>query len=112
MSAAILLPTGLIRLSAERFFLAIADCLNAIGGDASSYERILDGAGAIVAQCQVVLRRTTLVAVCLKRKADARVLLQESDVRLNRGLLARADIRLVVIEIDILDALSEELLVC
>src|SRR5512146_2664288 len=47
--AAILLPALLVRLVAERLFLAIADGLDAVGADAGLHQRVLHRVGAVVA---------------------------------------------------------------
>ena len=61
--AAVQLPALLIRFRAERFFLAIADHADAILCHARADQRGLCRVSAVLAQRQVVLVRTPLVAV-------------------------------------------------
>src|ERR1700674_1486963 len=110
MPAAVLLPTGLVGFAAERLLLAVADRLDAAGADASLGQRTLHGTGSAVAQCQVVLRGSALVAVSIDREVDVGMLLEEIDIRLQRTSLVSANIGLVVIEVDVLHALREQLL--
>src|SRR5580704_4779261 len=110
MATAVLLPTGLVRFSAERLLFAVADGLDIAGADPSSHQRALHGAGTAVAQSQVVLGGSALVAVSLNREVDVGMLLQESDIRLHRTLLVPSKIGFVVIEVDVLDVLREQLL--
>lgn len=107
MTTAVLLPTGLVGFSAERLLLAVADRLDAAGTDATLRQRALDGACSTVAQCQVVLGGSALIAVSLNHEVDVGMLLQESDIRLQRTLLIRANVGFVVVEINILDVLRE-----
>src|SRR5437016_937438 len=51
----VLLPARLVGLGAERLFFAVADGLDAGSIDAALRQGILHGAGAAVAQSQVVL---------------------------------------------------------
>ena len=74
---AILLPAGFVRFGAERFFLAVADRLDAIAAHAALNEGILYRVGAIRAQRQVVFSGAALVAVSLNRDVDVGMLLQE-----------------------------------
>ena len=63
VTAAILLPAGLVRLGAERRFLALGDDGDAIGGDTEADQVGLDGVGAAIAERQVVFGGAALVAV-------------------------------------------------
>src|SRR5712692_1533155 len=110
MAAAVLLPASFVAFRAERFFLAVADRLDAAGTDGSGCERILHRRGALVAESQVVLRRPALVAVSLNRDIDVGMLVQEHYVGLNRALLVGANVRLVIIEVNVLHALGEQFL--
>src|SRR5262245_2504384 len=103
MPAPVLLPTILVRFGAERFFLAIADCLDAAGADARLDERVLHGVGAIGSEREVVLGGAALVAVSFDGYVEICMLLQELRIALNGRLLVAADIGLVIIEVDILD---------
>ena len=105
MAAPVLLPALLIRFGAERLFLAVADGLDVVGGNASLDQRVTDGIRAAVAQSQVVLGRSALVAVSLYREGDVGMLLQERDIALQRRLLVGIDIALVIVEVDVLHGL-------
>src|SRR6266699_2200574 len=61
MAAAVLLPASLVVFNAERFLLAEADGIHAIGGDAERYEIFFHGGGATVAEAEVVFGRAALV---------------------------------------------------
>ena len=65
VAAAVLLPAGLVALGAEGRLLALADHLDAIGGDAQAHQVALHRIGAAFTEAQVVLRRAALVAVAL-----------------------------------------------
>src|SRR5579863_1813725 len=110
MATAVLLPTGLIGFSAERLLLAVADRLDVAGADATLRQRALHRACSAVAQGQVVLGRPALVAVSLDHEVDFGMRRKERDIRLQRTLLVRANIRFVVFEVDVLDVLREQFL--
>src|SRR5437660_11362302 len=65
MAAAVLLPASLVVFHAERFLLAEADGIHAIGGDAERYEIFFHGGGATVAEAEVVFGRAALVTMTL-----------------------------------------------
>src|SRR5271167_419080 len=111
MAPAIALPAGLVGFGAERLLLAVADRLNVAGADAALGQGALHGTRSTVTQSQVVLGRPALVAVSLDREADVGMLLEESDIGLQRTSLVSANIRFVVIEVDVLHVLREQLLV-
>ena len=92
MATPILLPASFVGFGAERLLLAVADRLDIVGADATLHQRVLHGVRAAVAQSQVVLRRPALVAVSLDREVDVGMLLEESDICLQRTLLVRANI--------------------
>src|SRR5277367_3390359 len=110
MATAILLPTSLGGLVAERLLLAVADRLNVAGADAALRQGALHRACPAVAQRQVVFGGPALVAVSLDHEVDVGMLREESDIGLQRRLLVSADIGLVVIEVNVLDVLREQLL--
>src|SRR5580700_5221854 len=70
---AILLVTLFGRSSAERLFLAVADCFHAIGRDTQGHQELLCRRRAPVAQSQVVLRRTALVAMTFDNNFQLRI---------------------------------------
>src|SRR5690349_10099585 len=107
MATAVLLPASFIALCAEGLLFAVADGLDAAGIDAGGSQRILDCAGALVTQSQVVVRRSAFVAVSFNREVHIGMLIEELSIGLNRGLLIGANIGLVVIEVDVLDILRE-----
>src|SRR5579862_5411617 len=105
MAAAILLPATLVRLGAERLFLAHRHGLDSISGDSGLNQRILDRVGATGAERKVVFSRPAFVAVSFNRDVDVRMLLQESGISTQRALIAGANIVLVVIEEDVFNIL-------
>src|SRR3954466_7004614 len=101
MCTAVLLPARFVRFIAERLFFAVADGLDAPRGNAGLRKRVAGGAGAAVAQCQVVFGRATLVAVPLDRELPVGMLLQECGARSDLLLRVSTDRVGVVIEEDI-----------
>src|ERR1700686_3928772 len=110
VSAAVLLPAAFVRLGAERLLLAVADGLNTITANSSLDERVLHRVRAAGAEGKVIFGRAALVAVSLDRDVDVGVLLQELCIALQRALLVRAHIILVVIEVNVLYVSREEFL--
>src|SRR5271170_683121 len=110
VAAAILLPATFSRLGAERFLLAVADRLDAIATNSSLNERILHRVRAVGAQGEVIFGRAAFVAMSLDRDADVGMLLQEWSITLQRALVGRAYVVLVVVEENILHILCEQLL--
>jgi len=111
VDAPVPLPAGLIVFRAYRALLAIADQRELTGGDSHLDEEILSGRGPSVAQRQVVLSRTPLVAVSLNGELVVRVVRQDVP-KLGRigfqGLQGiGADGGLVVVEIGILNLRQE-----
>src|SRR5579864_1564970 len=107
MPAAVLLPAGLVRLGAERLFLAVADGLDPAGVHAGPNQRVLYRVRAPVSQSQVVLGGAAFVAMPLNRELDVRMLVQELRVALHRRLLVRANRVRVVVKEHVLDAARE-----
>src|SRR5258708_17659551 len=101
VAAAILLPARFVVLVAEGLFLAEADGADAIGGDAQGNEILLDGAGAAIAEREVVFGGPALVAMAFNGHANLRVVAQA--VGGFGELLAgiRANVSLVGIDISI-----------
>src|SRR6267378_168745 len=77
VAAAILLPARFVVLVAEGLFLAEADGADAIGGDAQGNEILLDGAGAAIAEREVVFGGAALVAVAFDGHAKLRIVAKE-----------------------------------
>src|ERR1700678_2046377 len=111
MATAILRRTGFVGFLAERLLHTVADRLDVACTDPRLHQRALDTARTTVAQSQVVLSGSAFVAVSLDNEVNIGMLRQESDIRLNRTLLIRTNIRFVVIEVNVLDVLREQLLV-
>src|SRR5207302_10947541 len=98
--AAILRPTRLGLLVANRPLLAIADDRDAIGLDALGDEIVHRRLRAPLAERQVVLVGAALVAVALDQQEVVGVRLQPRRVRIEGLGVLGADIVLVKIEID------------
>src|SRR5437016_4447029 len=111
MTAAVLLPAGLVALHAEGLLLAEADGAEAVGRNTQRNEVLLDGGGAAIAEAQVVFRGTTLVAVAFDGHLESRIVFQE--IRGLRKCLASVgtNVRLVVVEISVAHFSQEELIV-
>ena len=76
--AAILLPAGLVALTAERFLLAVADDLDPAGCDPGLNQSFTGCVGAIIAKRKVVVGGTAFVAMPLDGEADRRVRLKNA----------------------------------
>src|SRR5208282_4345535 len=111
VAAAVLLPTGFVVFQAERFLLAVADCLDTAGVHSGRGQGILHRTGALVSQGQIVLGRAAVIAMSLDRKVDVGMLVEKKHVGLYGSLLIGAYVGLVVVEINVLDALTEQILV-
>src|SRR5229473_1720798 len=109
VAAAVLLPAGLVALRAERFFLAEADGGHAVGRAAQRDEVLLHGAGAAIAERQVVFRGAALVAVAFDGHAKLRVVAQELGGLSERLASVRANVRLVEVEVGIANFIEEDL---
>src|ERR1035441_7800457 len=100
--AAVLLPARLVVIGALRTFLAVADGLQLVARNTQLGQEFLGGGGAPVAESQVVLGRTALVAMALDGDAGVREAgddgLQGVGVLGQRGAGIFADIVLVVVE--------------
>src|SRR4051812_3132075 len=73
VAAAILLIAVFGRLHTEGLFFAEADGIDAIGGDAQRDQVLLGGAGAAIAESEVVFGGTALVAMAFNGDALGRV---------------------------------------
>ena len=108
MPAAILLPAGLVVIAAKLLLLTEADRVQPIGGDPQRHEILLDGAGAAVAEREVVLRRTALIAVTFNGDAHLRVIAQElSGLREGFASIA-ANVGFVKVKVSVAHFLQEE----
>src|ERR1041385_5511444 len=108
MTTAVLLPALLVGFSAERLFFAKAQRLDTVGCNPGLRERSFHRIGTAVTQGNVVVGRSTLVAVAFDGDLDSCVLLQEINVTLQGGLLIGANVRSVVVEVDVLHLLGEQ----
>src|SRR5438046_729982 len=99
VSPAVPLPASLVRLRTRRTFLAIADRLEPVGGYARLYEEVACGRRAPVAQAQVVLGRTALVAVALHVDGGAREVGEDAFHRLGVATERRARVVADVVRI-------------
>src|SRR5579884_4459606 len=77
VAAAVRLPALLVVLGAEGLFLAIADGVQAVGGNPQRNEVLLYRIRAAVAKREVVLGRAALVAVAFNRHLHLRIVAQE-----------------------------------
>src|SRR5229473_2934572 len=111
MAAAVLLPAGLGALHAEGLFLAEAHGADAVGGDAERYDVLLHGAGAAVAQAQVVFSGPALVAVAFDDHFEARIAFQEIGGFRERGASIGTNVGFVVVEIGVAHFTQEKFVV-
>ena len=111
MATAILLPASFVAFGAEWFFFAVADRLDPAGVDTGRGESALHGTGTRIAQSQIVIGGTALVAVSFNRNVYVWMLIEELRVGLDRALLVPAKIRLVIVEVNILHILAEQVFV-
>ncbi len=88
-------------LGADRALLTVAHEREAVGSDALGDQIIDRGLGATLAECEVVLVRAALVAVTLDEHERVAVRAQPRRARLERLGGVEADVRLVVIEVDV-----------
>src|SRR5215469_15078672 len=113
MRPAVLLPAGFVLLGTLRAFLAVADGLETVTRNAKADQEILSGAGAAVAQPEVVLGRTALIAVAFHHDRSAGEIGQDAleRSRVARQCVARvgADVALVIVEISVLHVAQEPL---
>src|SRR5437773_305847 len=98
--AAVLRPGGLVVSVHERPFLAPRLGLDAARVDAVTHEVLLARLGAPVAEREVVFVRAALVAVPVDPDAEVGVGLQDGDLLVERPGVVRANVRLVVVEMD------------
>src|SRR6266852_1058304 len=109
VAAAILLPAGFVALGAEGLFFAEADGAEAIGGDAQGDEILLDGAGAAIAEREVVFGGAALVAVAFDGHAKLRIVAQEVSGLGKRFASVRANVGLVEVEIGVANFFPDEI---
>src|SRR6478752_186010 len=110
MIAAVLLPAILVRVSALRLFLAVADGLERVRADAILLQGLLGSVGTAFTQSQVVLGGTAVIAVAFNLYAPA-LLLDQLCGLCQRLLRIRTQVRLVIVEENVFDHLGKELIV-
>src|SRR6266581_1713688 len=98
--APVLRPGGFVMSVHERLLLAPGLRLDATRVDPVAHEVLLRRLGAAVAERQVVLVRAALVAVAADADLELRVRLQNGDLLVEGPGVLRADVRLVVVEVD------------
>src|SRR5215470_9285702 len=77
MAAPVLLPTGLVTLHAERFFLAEAHRAHTVGANSLGNKELLHCCCAPITERKVIFRRPTLVAMAFNCHSGLRVVAQE-----------------------------------
>src|ERR1700689_2804846 len=107
MRTAIPLPALLSVFLADRFFLAVADRLHAIGADAQRFQELLGRVGAPLSKAQVVLGRAALVAIALKFDLYLSIRAQVLGGFRQRIARVATNVGLVQIKIDIVNVLVE-----
>src|SRR5215831_3962832 len=110
MIAAVLLPAILVRISALRLFLAVADGLERVRANTILLQDLLGSVRTAFTQSQVVLSGTALVAVAFNLYAPA-LLLDQLRSLCQRLLRIRTQVSLVVVEENVFDHLGKELIV-
>src|SRR5689334_23501817 len=108
--AAVLLPAILVRVSALRLFLAVADGLERVRADTILLQGLFGGVRAALTQSQVVLGGTAVIAVAFNLYFPALLLDQLRSLRQSL-LRIRTQVRLVIIEENVFDHLGKELIV-
>src|SRR6266851_1345506 len=111
VAAAVLLPAGFVVLVAEGLFLAETDRGQPVGGNAQRNEVLLHGAGAAIAERQVVFRGAALVAVAFNGHAKLRIVAQKLGGLGERLASVGANVGLVEVEIGIAHFISEDFVV-
>ena len=94
------MPARFVVDGGKRFFLAIANGLDAAGADTLDDERLYQGAGAIGAEGEVVFFRSAVVAVALDHDVDVGMLDEELGICRRRSLVADAQVVTIEIEED------------
>jgi hypothetical protein len=112
VAAAILLVALFRGLHAKGFFLAEADRVYALGGDSKGDQVLLDGAGAAIAQSEVVFGRTALVAMTLDRHPLCWIAAQVAGSLGQSSACVGPDIRLVKVEKSVADFSNKDFVLC
>src|SRR5439155_26083240 len=96
----VLRPRRLVMAVDQRFLLAPRLRLDPARIDAVAHEVLLGGLRPAIAESQVVLVRAALVAVTADADPQLRVRLQNRHLLIERAHIVRADVRLVIVEMD------------
>ena len=108
VAAAILLIAVFGRLHTEGLFFAEADGIDAIGGDAQRDQVLLGGAGAAIAESEVVFGGTALVAMAFNGDALGRVVAEILGGFAESGASVGANVGLVEVKVSVADFLGED----
>src|SRR2546423_4480608 len=108
MAPAVLLPAALVVLAAELLFLAEADGVQSVGGNAQRDEVLLDGARAAIAKREVVFGGTALVTMTFNGDAHLRIIAQEFGGLPEGFASIGANVPLIEVKIGIAHFLEEE----
>src|SRR6266852_90299 len=103
--APVLLPAILGLRVADRGVLTERERAQAAGFDSALDQRVTHGLDAAIAELLVVVVGPALVGVAVQHELDVRVVLRGRDDRVDLRGLRRADVRLVEVEQDALEAL-------
>src|ERR1700743_2437605 len=95
LSPAILLPAAFIFFAAELALFPVAHGADTALGNPGRHQRGLGGGGAGFAECQVVFRGATLIAISADHDLDGRVLREVTRRDLDRSLSVGADVEAV-----------------
>jgi hypothetical protein len=107
MAAAVCLPAFLVALGAERLFFAVADGVQAVGGDTELHQVILDGSSAAIAEDQVVFSGAAFVAMAFDGGLDLRMAAEEFGGFAKSLAGISADIGFVKVEVRVFHFLQE-----
>ena len=105
--AAVLVPALFIVGGAEGLLLAEADDLDTARGYAIQHQGIAHGFGAVLAECDVVLLGTAVIAMASENDPDVRMLFEEARILFDDRTISGRESVGVVIEVDILDCCSK-----
>src|SRR5688572_1322173 len=101
MGAAVLRPRGLVARGIEGPFLSIGDGGQPVSGDAEVDEIVAGGAGALLAEGEVVIGGPALVAVALDGDFRRAMVLHPQRMFLEDAPRLVGEASLVVVEVDV-----------
>src|ERR1700733_14362550 len=108
---AILLPAGLVGLGAELLFLAVAHGADAIWTDSPIDQSLLGRVGTVLAQGEVIFRRSAVIAIAPDDNFEGRMRSQEACILSQNSLSVGTDLIAVVIEECRLHVVLQDLLI-